>query len=231
MTFIALNEKDKLLIQSMGISEQEVCNQIKLFRKGAPYLRLTRSCTIGDGIKQLDDADVQALTAEYPRLVANRNPMKFVPASGAATRMFKSLNRLDQNHDAIDRNEMMRYIDAGEESWKDLAQFFDGIRKFAFYDDLDHALEKDGEHLASMVAESRFKPIIEYLLTDKGLNYAALPKGLLKFHSYPEGARTAFEEHWVESLGYVQNKDGVCRLHFTVLPEHKGPGAAEQVCW
>ena len=129
--------------------------------------------------------------------------MKFVPASGAATRMFKSLfAALDGKMD------------------KATDEFFARLDDFAFHDDLRAALAQDQFDLDKAITDNDRHLILTYLLTEKGLDYGSLPKGLLKFHNYPDGPRTPVEEHLVEGAAYA-NADGRVRLHFTVSPEHR----------
>jgi hypothetical protein len=99
-----------------------------------------------------------------------------------------------------------------------LAEVMDNCRRFAFYKDLERSLAGHGMRLETLIAEKDLVPVLRHLLTAPYLNYAALPKGLIKFHSYPDHSRTAFEEHLVEAAGYGRTSDGGCALHFTVPP-------------
>ncbi|MEG2531363.1 MAG: DUF4301 family protein, partial [Raoultibacter sp.] len=100
--------------------------------------------------------------------------------------------------------------------------FFDNIRKFAFYDDLDAAcLRMVGKNIATLLAEGQYKAVVAALLEVGGLNYGSLPKGLLKFHTYKEGVRTPLEEHLVEGALYASGKSGRVNVHFTVSAEHR----------
>ena len=100
--------------------------------------------------------------------------------------------------------------------------FFEQIEKFAFYDDLNAACEKmSGKDIPALVSEGNYKAVVAALLEAAGLNYGALPKGLLKFHRYEDGNRTPLEEHLVEGALYAANKNGKVNVHFTVSPEHR----------
>ena len=100
--------------------------------------------------------------------------------------------------------------------------FFEQIEKFAFYDDLNAACEKmSGKDISALVSEGNYKAVVAALLEAAGLNYGALPKGLLKFHRYEDGNRTPLEEHLVEGALYAANKNGKVNVHFTVSPEHR----------
>ncbi|WP_455612594.1 DUF4301 family protein, partial [Bacteroides sp.] len=135
--------------------------------------------------------------------------VKFVPASGAASRMFKNLFEfLGADYDAPET--------------KFEKTFFEQIEKFAFYDDLNAACEKmSGKDISALVSEGNYKAVVAALLEAAGLNYGALPKGLLKFHRYEDGNRTPLEEHLVEGALYAANKNGKVNVHFTVSPEHR----------
>ena len=130
--------------------------------------------------------------------------MKFVPASGAASRMFKNLFEfLSAEYD--------------KPTTKFEQAFFDGIRNFAFYDDLNVACQRTaGKDIPGLLEEGNYKAVVAALLETAGLNYGALPKGLLKFHKYPEGPRTPLEEHLAEGAMYAAGKSGKVNVHFTV---------------
>ena len=134
--------------------------------------------------------------------------VKFVPASGAASRMFKNLFEfLSAEYD--------------KPTTKFEQAFFDGIKDFAFYDDLNVACQRTaGKDIPGLMEEGNYKAVVAALLETAGLNYGALPKGLLKFHKYPEGSRTPLEEHLAEGALYARNAAGNVNVHFTVSKEH-----------
>ena len=135
--------------------------------------------------------------------------VKFVPASGAASRMFKNLFEfLSAEYD--------------KPTTKFEQAFFDGIRDFAFFDDLNVACQRTaGKDIPGLMEEGNYKAVVAALLETAGLNYGALPKGLLKFHKYPEGSRTPLEEHLAEGAMYAAGKSGKVNVHFTVSTEHR----------
>ncbi|MFL6200975.1 MAG: DUF4301 family protein [Thermoanaerobaculia bacterium] len=180
----------------LGIAPAEALRQIELFRNPPPFTRVLRACRVGDGIRQLSKASEPWLLARFEEAVRRGRIAKLVPASGAATRMFKEL-LADLNDGA-----------EGEPS-PEVRTFLENLPRFAFYEDL-----------AGVQTADR-RTILEHLLTEKGLDYAELPKGLLEFHRYPDGPRTPFEEHLVEAADVTRDADGVCRLHFTVSPQHR----------
>jgi hypothetical protein len=202
-------KQDLEVLSKKGISEEKVQAQLTSFATGFPYLTLKSAASLDYGIVSIDeDAAVyyQDLWNKY--LAANKQILKFVPASGAASRMFKNLFEFlnaDYNEPTTDFEK----------------KFFDGIQKFAFYSALDAACQKnEGVGVEALMAVGKYKAVVENLLKEKGLNYGNLPKGLLLFHNYTEAARTALEEHLVEGALYATNGEGKVNLHFTVSPEH-----------
>ncbi|HEX5715524.1 MAG TPA: DUF4301 family protein [Thermoanaerobaculia bacterium] len=176
----------------LGIDPAEALRQIELFRNPPPFTRVLRACRVGDGIRMLSKASEPWLLARFEEAVRRGRLAKLVPASGAATRMFK---------------ELLADLNDGESS-SEVRTFLDNLPRFAFHEDLGDIRTADRH------------TILERLLTEKGLNYPELPKGLLKFHRYPDGPRTPFEEHLVEAADVTRDEDGNCRLHFTVSPQH-----------
>ena len=212
-------EKDIKQINSRGISLEAVYSQIGIFKKGFPFTELLRPCTIGDGIEVIRNGDLEILSRVYSRAAFEGRAMKFVPASGVASRMFKLLLSFDNSKDCQD----MEYISAkakeGVPDFKGLFQFLNGIKKFAFYDDLKLVMSRDGLDINTQLSMGRYNEILEYLLTAKGLDYANLPKGLIRFHRYPDHTRSPLEEHLVESA-YIRDRYNISRIHFTISPEH-----------
>ena len=184
-------------IAQRGSTLQTVQQQIHHFETGFPYLKLEAAATIGNGVIRLTEAEVADAIRHYQHQVANLEVIKFVPASGAASRMFKA---------------MFAYIEKGGSPTGDAAQVIDRLADFAFFEDLKEVVDVD---------TASPKAILEALLTATGLNYAQLPKGLLKFHAYEEGPRTPFEEHLVEGAHYARDGEDVARLHFTISPAHR----------
>ena len=215
---LALTNEDRKQIKDLGIEEEYIQWQIEMFKKGTPYVKLLRPCTIGDGIIRLSDKEVQELVQVYKDKTANIKKIKFVPASGAATRMFKALVRF--YYEGADLKKIKKLASQGDQDARDMWVFVSNIKRFAFYEDLKSVLKKEGLDAEKLIMENKVDRVLHYLLTEDGLNYANLPKALIKFHNYPDGSRTAFEEQLVEAWGYIAGQDG-CHLHFTVSPEHK----------
>ena len=205
-----ITPQDKELLRQKGISEEQIAEQLTCFEKGFPYLKLAATASLEKGILA-PAAEEQKLYLDawdaYTR--TDKVVVKFVPASGAASRMFKNLFEfLGADYDVPET--------------KFEKTFFEQIEKFAFYNDLNAACEKAFEkNIPALMAEGDYKAVVAALLEAAGLNYGALPKGLLKFHRYEDGSRTPLEEHLVEGALYAANKNGKVNVHFTVSPEHR----------
>jgi hypothetical protein len=134
--------------------------------------------------------------------------------------MFKTLQRFRNQETEFLRERISEEAKAGNREAGALLTFMEGIRSFAFYEALRTLMQDKGLSADALVDQGRFTEIIRCLLSKEGLGYANLPKGLLPFHLYPWGIRTAFEEHLVEAAAYVADREGRCRLHMTVSEEH-----------
>jgi hypothetical protein len=215
-------DEDIRQIEDHGLTLEEVKRQLDIFKMPLPYLDLHRACTAGDGIKIIDKGEMEPLMETYEHEAPKRGCLKFVPASGAASRMFKTLFKFLKQEKEIIRESIAAEAEGGKKDAQDLITFMDGIRQFAFFKDLKSAISMNELDIDTLIERGQFTEIIRFLLSEPGLNYAGLPKGLLKFHGYPEGSRTAFEEHLIEAASYVAERNRECGLHFTVSREHLG---------
>lgn len=204
------DRNDHADLKLRGISEEEIENQVRHFSEGFPFLPITKPAVAGDGILKPREETLDDFVRLYEYGTGNQIMVKFVPASGAATRMFKDLYAfVDSNGKDPSGKEIMR-------------KFITGLREFAFYDDLKKVLEAGGESIESLIKSGSYTKIVAGLLDRDGLNYSGLPKGLLAFHRYGMYSRTAFEEHLVESALYCKGGNNEARIHLTVSPEHQG---------
>ncbi|HPE76302.1 MAG TPA: DUF4301 family protein [Draconibacterium sp.] len=200
--------KDKKQIENRGSELHTVLVQIENFKTGFPYLQIIDAATVGNGIIRLNENDLEKVVSLYEIKVEHGiRPLKFIPASGAASRMFKDLYEALESFGKSDLNEIQN-INKGAK------QYLEGFENFAFAAELKSVIEKNAAGLTD-------KNKIDFLLNEKGLKYGSLPKGLLKFHKYENGERTPFEEHLVEGAFYAKDGNGKVRLHFTVSPEHQ----------
>ncbi len=209
-------EKDLTRLKEKGIEAREAELQIEYLRKGFPFMKLSKAATINHGIIKLGDKELKELTDVYDK-AENLVKIKFVPASGAATRMFKALFEFDELFKQSDYDARI----LSKEAYKHVKECFDRIGDFAFSRLLDSALEKKGYKASELIKKNDYHHILAALLGEEGLNYGNLPKGLLAFHRYDGEARTAVEEHLVEGSGYARNKGNRVLIHLTVSPEHR----------
>ena len=206
-----LTQEDKDLLAKKGISEQQIAEQLACFEKGFPFLKLFAAASVENrGIMLAgEEAQKTYLAAWDAYKEGDKKIVKFVPASGAASRMFKNMFEfLGADYD-VPTTDFEK-------------KFFNNIKNFAFYADLDAACVKNnGKGIEALVSEGNYKAVVANLLESAGLNYGALPKGLLKFHKYEDGVRTPLEEHLVEGALYAAGKSGEVNVHFTVSTEHR----------
>ncbi|MEI6574740.1 MAG: DUF4301 family protein [Bacteroidota bacterium] len=212
-----LTKKDLQQLKEKGISPETLNHQLQNFQDGFPYVKLQRPAIINDGIRVLKEIEANLFSDEYEDNTRDLKLIKFVPASGAASRMFKSLFEFTEWFDRTEQAFDKLNADRGFQS---IHYFLYHLENFAFYDELRYAMAKDNLDLVASLDCGDYNTIIEYLLSAKGLDYGSLPKGLLRFHSYPEGNRTSIEEHLVEGAMYARNVDGRIHIHFTLSPEH-----------
>ncbi len=203
-----LSQQDLKQIAQKGITEEQINMQLEEFKTGFPFLKIESAAGIGQGIIRLDEEDRNNyvdLWNAYKK--EGHKIVKFVPASGAASRMFKDMFAfLDADYDVPTTNFEKH--------------FFDNIEKFAFYDELNaKCVEKNGKDIKALISENNYKAVVANMLKAEGLNYGQLPKGMLLFHQYEEGPRTPMEEHLVEGALYAAS-NGEANVHFTVSHEH-----------
>jgi len=197
--------EDLNFMRQRGTAPDDVYKQLDNFERGFPFAELECAATVYDGILQMEDDMADELLADYENMKAGKKVVKFVPASGAATRMFK---------------ELYTYLsDDSEEVHNKALMFLQTLPKYPFYEALKNVMRQNGYGLEHELEKGNYKLIIGQLLNEDGLNYGNNPKGLLPFHRYADFVRTPVEEHLVEAALYAAT-DGQCYLHFTVSPQH-----------
>jgi hypothetical protein len=215
MTFTNADLKQ---FEDKGIAQSQIEEQISNFENGFPLFQLEKAATIGDGLHRIETNEINKIIDKYDLEAKNLKVCKFVPASGAASRMFKDLFAFMESYDGSAAAKAAYKSNTGFYS---MYNFIHKITDFAFYEDLKGAIANDNLDLNQLIESEDYGTIIDYLLTEKGLNYGNLPKGLLKFHRYGSVSRTPIEEHLVEAANYAKAADGSALLHFTVSPEHR----------
>lgn len=206
-----ITETDKVQLENLGISKDKVKEQIETFKEGIPFVRLEKAAIVSRGISKFSEAREKTLIDIFDKANDQISLLKFIPASGAASRMFKAmfnfLDAYDPKKESLDA-----YIERTQD--KEVATFFEGYHKFAFFDLIQNRIKgktssKDGE---------KYLFVKEMLLED-GLNYGFFPKGLLPFHHYGDYSATPFEEHLKEAAAYA-SADNEAKLHFTISEQH-----------
>lgn len=213
-------EQDHQQFFEMGIPPNLVKEQLAIFQRGVPLALLDRPCTIGDGITRLSSSEVDHHATKFHHALSAGRVTKFVPASGAASRMFKELMAYRNAAPADIPNHSTDPLIWSSEP-QACHEFLKEIKSFAFYDDLDAEMSNQSLNLSDFLKASDYRPILNHLLYSPGLNYARLPKGLIKFHRYQQYSRTPVEEHLVEALAYAKDSTNTIRVHFTLSPEHQ----------
>lgn len=210
--------EDLKQFQDKGITQSQIEEQINNFKNGFPLFQLEKAATIGNGIQRIESNEMNKIIENYDFASKNLRVCKFVPASGAASRMFKDLFAFMESYDGSEAAKADYNSNTGFYS---IYNFMNKITSFAFYEDLKATIAKDNLDLNQLIETENYVPVMEYLLTEKGLNYGNLPKALLKFHRYETVSRTPIEEHLVEAANYATAADNSALLHFTVSPEHR----------
>ncbi len=212
--------QDIAALRSRGISESEARRQVALLSRPPAYAVLDRPCTIGDGIGAVPDEDLASLYGLHREAADEGRCSKFVPASGAASRMFGDLLHYRNAASPPDAAVLEADIRSGSREARALRTFIESVHDFAFAGDLARAVGRAGGDLDRLVGSGRYGPVLEGLLSEDGLDCSRLPKGLIPFHAYADGSRTPFEEHLVEAADVVRDREGRCRVHLTVSAEH-----------
>ena len=207
-------EQDLGQLQQLGLATEQVQHQIDNFKEGFPKSQLDAAATPDNGgIICLGDKEIARYEKQYRTLGRDKKVQKFVPASGAATRMFKDLYSFAATYFGVAHN--------FEKEFPEVKEFLENIRTFAFYNDLKACMLKSDLDIEDYLQRGDYSTVINFLLKEQYLGYGSLPKALLKFHRYGEVQRTPLEEHIVEGALYARNTDGTVNLHFTISPEHR----------
>lgn len=204
-----ISAKDKEQLAQKGISEEKLNEQLNCFKTGFPYLKLYAAASVKEGILKLTEEEQQAFAEAWDEAAKSLHIVKFVPASGAASRMFKDLFSFSEASYDVPTTDFEK-------------TFFNNLEHYAFFCALDAQCKTlHNKNCEELLKEGEYKKIVNALLQKEGLNYGQLPKGLLLFHRYEDSVRTPAEEHLVEGALYAKEDDGTVNVHFTVSPEHR----------
>ncbi len=221
MCEISLSDQDIRQIEAHGLTPEQVRQQLRLFARPRRYSRLSRAATVSDGIHRVPPADYDQYLNRQAAAARQGRFTKFVPASGSATRMFELLLHYYYRVDPDLKTAVDKELSQGSHRAREFLVFHDCLPQFAFYAELQATFATNGNSLGDLLADRDYREILRQILTEAGLYYQDLPKALIKFHDYGTASRTPLEEQLVEAAAYVQDGDGRCRLHLTILPRHR----------
>ena len=193
------SKQDTLQLKEQGISVSKATEQLERLKKGFPFVRLIKPCTAGDGIFRLNASEQKIAEKKFQTETIRKTILKFVPASGAASRMFQLLEDRDAKHDPAKQ------------------KFLEALPKFAFHAELTAVLKKKGYDITALIRKKDLKTIVSALLEKDGLGYRDAPKGMILFHGRGKSARTAFAEQLDEARIFADKKK-TAHLHFTLPP-------------
>lgn len=210
------SQKDIEQIKAYGLSVDEVENQIINFIKGFPFVKLHQNVSKGNGLLDMSEAEIDNTIRYYEENKSKHFILKFVPCSGAATRMFKDLIEFSGLYMGMPYN-MKKFPSAHKT--------LDNLESFAFYNELESIINASGISIEEHMEAGNYTTVVNYILNEIGLNYSQLPKAMIAFHQYPDSkerkVRYAIEEHLVEAANYAKQESSEVNLHFTVSKEHK----------
>lgn len=200
---------DKDVLQRKGITEEKFVEQLEMLRMGFSFLKIESPATVGNGIMKLSEVACDNAEKEWKKyLSCGGDVVKMVPASGAASRMFKNLFEFADGQSLMPDSDFIQ-------------TFCDSIEKFAFFPMLNRkCVNLYGKSVKSLFADGRHRDVITTLIRPEGLDYGQMPKALLEFHKILGGTRTPLEEHLAEGAEYATPCSGKVKIHFTFSNEH-----------
>jgi hypothetical protein len=210
------SDKDIKQIKGKGITIDGINAQLSRLKNGMSFSNLVAAATIGKGIERYDENETREFIELYEAKQNNLSVVKFVPASGAATRMFKFLFQFVK-HFNPSKESLKKYADRNNDSL--IVAFVESLKRFPFYNEVLSKIEKENLDFDAWSDDEKYVQFVKTMLDANGLNYSFFPKGLLPFHKYHDGVKTAFEEHLFESTLYASSNN-VSNLHFTVSEKH-----------
>jgi len=208
---LTLSQNDHLALEQHGLSISQIEVQIHQLRQGMPPLHLVRPCLVGDGIIQLPSQQVKEYYKQFRIAQAAGRISKFIPASGAATRMFKDLLQFLEKESSSPTTQLNDSLLP-----ESIAQSWEKLNQFPFILDLRHYFNSKGIEFQDLYQKRQIATLFQALLHVPGLGYANLPKALLPFHRYQDGIRTSLEEHVHEAMMYAPKATDHIRIHLTV---------------
>lgn len=218
-----LTQADETFLRSVNLDKDAILSQVELIKKGPKYLTLIKPLTKGDGVKTLSKEEQAYYSEKYQAFLPTINPIKFVPASGAASRMFEDLTKAYRSGEDLNALFASRHNIRLEDYFANTFLFFENIDKLAIFREIKEAFKSEKVSVEKLISDGDVTTLLKKMLEKDGLNYENIPKALVKFHYYHEGdVRTPIEEHLVEAGYYCTGKDQICKIHFTVSHSNRG---------
>ncbi len=199
-------------ITSHGLTVENVFRQLQIFENGQQCTQLLKPCTINEGVLKLDAKKLSYFSQYYKNWLKTGVPTRFVPASGAGTRMFQQLltfKNSAQQHPP--QTNTLQYVES----------FVNALPQLPFFDQLNNVFKCHNSTYETLAQKKDWHTILAALLDTDTLNYSNLPKGLIPFHQYEHGSRTPIHEHCIQARSYLANDDKQFRMHFTASPEYR----------
>jgi len=220
------------IFEKFGITEEDLLTlpvgkeylkwQLELFESGIPALQITSPASLENGIKKGEEIEADNDFDIVDKAGNNGRISLFIPASGAASRMFRKLELYNSGNKHVTLEYLKENASAGDKNAKYILQFVENIKNFPFYEDLAKFLDTRGTSAEELINTGRINELIEFVIKEPGLGLSLRPKGSIKFHKYSDDEyRTPFHEHVYEALQYMKDSRGNLALHFTVSPEHR----------
>lgn len=208
------HQKDIEQFKRKNLTQAKIEQDLKHFKNGFPTLEIVNPATIGNGIFQVDETEKVKFAQVFDQ--SDLKTLKFVPASGAASRMFKLLHCFLEEYPKSEQN-LEAFLESSE--FKPLKDFFNQIDHLPFYDEIHQQLKSSTENFDELPEDEKILQLVNEMLSPEAFGFSQLPKGLIVFHDYGNNKITAFEEHFYEASKYAANK-GVANLHFTISEDH-----------
>jgi len=217
------SKKDLAQIKKKGLTAEKVEEQINIFKRGNVVVNVREAAMVKNGILAIPEEEKQELVSHYESRKEKLDILKFVPASGAATRMFKAFYNFLKNYNPEEES-IEEYVD--KKNHHKLEIFFSRMKDLPFYEEVIQHLKQNHADFENLSEDKQQLLFVKAMLEEDGLNLGNQPKGLVPFHKYKDHLATAFEEHLVEAVDYASS-NGKVRVHFTVAEEHREKFEAE----
>ena len=208
---MTLTKNDLEQLSKKGISERKVNEQIETFKEGIPFVQLEKAVTVGEGILKFSPDEEKRMIQCFDKAQGETDLLKFVPASGAASRMFRALFNFLEAYDPSNER-LTEYLTRTDDS--DIKTFSEGLTELPFYTLVYNRIK--GKAASK---DEEIYLFVQEMMSETALNYGFYPKGLLPFHNYGDHTETPFAEHLKEGSVYAKTGD-TAKLHFTISEQH-----------